>query len=148
MQHTRAVSSGFSLIELMIVIAIIALLVSLAVPAYQNFSVRTRVGEAFGIAAAAKTAVGATCQEDSTITPTNDSVGYSFTSSQYVEKVLIYNTCTQPWILVWTWNTGAATNVVLSLRGTISENSGRITWICSKVAGAREHVPHTCNDIV
>ena len=45
MKHTHALHKGFTLIELMIVIAIVAILVALAVPAYQDYTIRAKVGE-------------------------------------------------------------------------------------------------------
>jgi type IV pilus assembly protein PilA len=54
---------GFNLIELMVVITIIALLTALAIPAYQNYTIRTKLGEVFTLASAAKTNVTAFYQE-------------------------------------------------------------------------------------
>ena len=53
----KKVQQGFTLIELMIVVAIIGILAAVALPAYQDYTVRARVTEGLSLASAAKTAV-------------------------------------------------------------------------------------------
>ena len=53
----KKVQKGFTLIELMIVVAIIGILAAVAIPAYQDYTVRARVSEGIGFAASAKTLV-------------------------------------------------------------------------------------------
>jgi type IV pilus assembly protein PilA len=58
----KSVQKGFTLIELMIVVAIIGILAAVALPAYQDYTVRARVTEGLSMAAAAKTAIAENAQ--------------------------------------------------------------------------------------
>ena len=146
MRNMKRVSKGFTLIELMIVIAIIAILLALALPAYQDYTIRTKVGEGLATAAAAKLAVAESCQSDPTITPSDASTGYGFTGSPYVTSIVIGGaSCNAPTVTITTQNTGATANPVLTLTGTYADGQGNIFWSCTK-DGASEaaHVPTTC----
>ena len=105
---------GFTLIELMIVITIIAVLLSLALPAYQNYTTRAKAAEGLSVGAAAKLAIEETCQTDNTADIRSQS-GYSFRQSAYVASVTIMGSCAISVIAIQTRNTGAERDPVIWL---------------------------------
>ena len=147
MKNMKRVSKGFTLIELMIVIAIIAILVALALPAYQDYTIRTKVGEGLSVAAAAKLAAAETCQTNPALTTlTDNAAGYSFTATEFVTTVAITGTCAAPVVTITTSNnTGAVTPPVITLTGNYEAGSGHVSWICVNDGASKDaHVPATC----
>ena len=71
----RTAQKGFTLIELMIVVAIIGILAAVALPAYQNYTIKAKVGAALSSVASIKTAVALCFQENGNVPDTCDSIG-------------------------------------------------------------------------
>ena len=71
----KKIQQGFTLIELMIVIAILGILMAIAIPAYQDYTVRAKVSEGMNLAGAAKLAVAETLSSTSAFPGSNTEAG-------------------------------------------------------------------------
>ena len=143
-QKMHSNAKGFTLIELMIVVAIIGILAAIAIPAYQDYTIRAKVSEGLALSASAKIAVTETIQDRGLTALTGldgASVGYQGASSKYVASVGIADGV----ITVTTQDTGAPTDVIFTLTPDIGGNgNARTEWACAQTQGISAHVPGEC----
>ena len=139
MRHIK----GFTLIELMIVVAIVGILAAVAIPAYQDYTIRARVTEGLSLASSAKLAVEETYHSTSDYPTTQIASGYaSPTATVNVTSVEIANSNG----LITVKYAPAAKNVVLYLTPKIDTASGGLIWTCSvgAITASYKYVPQNC----
>ena len=124
----KKIQKGFTLIELMIVVAIIGILAAIAIPAYQDYTIRAKVSEAMVLAGEAKVAVADTIASvggKSNLGTTD--FGYSFPAAgtKYVKSIAI--TAGTGVITVETQATGATANPILVLTPTQAASEDPVT---------------------
>lgn len=128
------IQKGFTLIELMIVIAIIGILASLAIPAYNDYTARSQASEAVTLMDALKTPIAEFVADKGTMPSLNTTTGVSaVTQGKYTSTIVLSGAITGPLLVSTLKNTNINAdikNTTIQLKGT--KTQGGYQWKCSK----------------
>ena len=137
----QTLQKGFTLIELMIVVAIIGILAAIAIPAYQDYTIRSQVTEGLNLASAVKAGVGEAYANSGTWPADLTAAGGDAANppaGKYVSSVAVSNGT-----IVITYGVDANTQIagkILALKPLVSANND-VIWVCGRAtapAGAIE----------
>lgn len=141
----KKIQQGFTLIELMIVVAIIGILAAIAIPAYQDYTIRAQVSEGLSLSGAAKAAVAEFYQDTGGWPADNVTAGLSANatdiSGKYVTSVTVAAN-----VITVLYGGDANTNIAGdTLTLTAADNAGSISWTCANGGGLENKwLPAAC----
>ena len=138
----KRVQQGFTLIELMIVVAIIGILAAVALPAYQDYTTRAKISEVIVMASPAKLAVAETTSSLGALNlVTPSGTGYVFPgATKYVSNIVI---TTATGVVTATSTVPNATGDIILTPTEVGTNTGQLRWVCSSAISPK-YLPTEC----
>jgi type IV pilus assembly protein PilA len=135
---------GFTLIELMIVVAIIGILAAIAIPAYQDYTIRAQVSEGLNLSGGAKAAVTEYFQDRGVLPGNNSIAGLAVANTirgKYVSQVTVSagEIDVQYGLSAHAIINGSALQMT-----PVTQFAGSVGWVCSSTAIADKHLPAAC----
>lgn len=145
----KKMQKGFTLIELMIVVAIIAILAAIAIPAYQDYLIRSQVSEGAVLSDGAKTAIAEFYSNKGSFPPVNASAGLATAASIAGKYVLDVDVAGAPGgIIKATFNNTVANKAIQGKVISFSAitHTGSIAWTCTNAATTVDpkYLPSSC----
>jgi type IV pilus assembly protein PilA len=147
--RSRTSQRGFTLIELMIVVAIIAILAAIAIPAYQNYLIRAQVAEGMVLATGPKAAIWDFYSDTGRFPPSNESAGLLSATSitgSYVAQVDVTDGK-----ITATFGGNANIAITASGENTLvlspwTQGGGSILWTCTPSTVDPKYLPSSCRE--
>ena len=141
----RSMQKGFTLIELMIVVAIIGILAAVALPAYQDYTVRAKVSEMILAGSSAKTAVSEAAQVNGGM-PVTASLVVDSQVSKFVSSVVYTSTVSTTGVVTVTGGAaeGKISTKTVVFTGTYLPANGQVDWVCTPGTMDAKYLPASC----
>ena len=131
----KAIQKGFTLIELMIVVAIIGILAAIALPAYQDYTIRSKVSELLLAASSARTGITEKYQSDNLLASAG--VGLTISSTNKISSSSISDVG-----VITITGTAEVKSASITLTPSVNADSTTLNWVCT--GQPTRYMPASC----